>query len=317
VITRWVFGLLALPWVLCVLLAWRRNWPSIGRRAIALGLLAILAGGSIVGAQLLAGESHTGDLQIVGWHPANAFRSQVVNSDGAFDYELPMGLFYLIRPLLHPSFLLPLFAPLWLPGLWSLGRAAGPARALLIGWPLIVYVFLAGIAWQSDRFILTMFPPLAVWTGIGFARAWSSRPDWRRGLKLLVAVALPGAFAWALYATNDFVARTKNADLARVQRLVERLPAGAPVITFGVTLTLQHYSDLDAIEIYHETPASLRARVCGAQSVYAFLDVATVEWQWASLAPEINLRWLRAGPGLEPIDQFEGYTLFRVGSQCS
>ncbi len=316
VITRWVFGLLALPWALCVLLAWRRNWPSIGRRAIALSLLAILAGGSIVGAQLLAGESHTGDLQVVGWHPANAFRREVVNSDGTFDYELPMGLFYLIRPLLHPSFLLPLFAPLWLPGLWSLGRAAGPARALLIGWPLIVYVFLAGIAWQSDRFILTLFPPLAVWTGIGFARAWSSRPDWRRGLKLLVIVALPGALAWALYATNDFVARNKNADLARVQRLVERLPAGAQVITFGVTLTLQHYSELDAIEIYHETPASLRARACSARAAYAFLDVASVEQQWASLAPQINFRWLRDGPGLQPIDRFEGYTLFRVGSKC-
>ncbi|HLF28105.1 MAG TPA: hypothetical protein VJG32_17375 [Anaerolineae bacterium] len=350
VITRWVFGLLALPWAGCVLLAWRRAPRSIGfGRALALASIAVIVGGAVVGAQLLSGDSHTGDLQVVSWNPANALRSEVVNSDGTFRYSLPIGVFYLIRPLFHPSFIFPLLAPLWLVGLGSLlskpagghpdarpserhrdavlrffrqesgssNRVDSAARVLLIGWPWIVYVFLAGIAWQSDRFLLTLFPPLAVWVGLGFNRVWETRPHWRRGLSLFTLVALAGALLWSLRTAGDFVERNKNADLARAQHVAAQLPGGAQVITFGVTLTLQHYTDLDAIEIYHETPASLEARVCGSDTAYLYLDVANIEGQWTGLAPEANYRWLREGPGLEMIDQFQGFTLFKVRGDCA
>ncbi len=318
VMTRWVFGLLALPWTIGVLLAWRRNWASIGlRRAIALGLMAVVAGGSLAGGQLLAsrGDSHTGDLQVVGWDATNAVRSEVVNSDGAFRYDLPTGVYYAAQPLLHPAFLFPLFAPLWLAGLRSFGRLDGSTRALLIGWPLAVYIFLAGIAWQNPRFALALFPPLAVWTGIGYDRLWERRPGWRRGLLGLAALALIGALFWSLRVVNDFVAR-KNADVARAQRAVAQVPPGARLITFGLTLTLRHYSDLDVIEIYEETPASLPDRACGGGPAYLYVDVANLEQQWAGLAPQVNYHWLRDGPGLEMIDQFDNYTLFKVG-ECA
>ncbi len=317
VITRWAFGLLALPWTTCVWLAWRRHWPSIGwRRASAIGLAAVVVGGSIVGAQLLSDDSHTGDLQVVSWDAANAVRSEVVNSDGAFRYDLPMGLFYLIRPLFHPSFLFPLFAPLWLAGLWSLARSDAPRRALLIGWPVVVYAFLTGITWQSDRFILTLFPALAVWAGLGLARLRETRSAWRRGWDAVASVALAGTLAWSLQAVDNFILRNKDAHLARAQHVAEQLPSGARVITFGVTLTLRHYTDLDVIEIYHETPASLRDRICDSDATYLYLDLANLERQWSGLAPEVNYRWLREGPGLETIDRFEGYTLFKVRSGC-
>ena len=344
VITRWVFGLLALPWAICVLLAWRRSWASVGLpRGFMLGVMVVAIGGSIVGTQLLLGESHTGDLQVVGWDLSNAFRSTAINSDGTFKYPMPIGLFY-AQPLIHPAFLFPLLAPLWLVGLWSLaphlhraargsaqvqmlarsllasglglGRTDSPTGALLIGWPLVVYGFLAGIAWESARFPLAFFPPLAVWAGLGFDRIWEDRSTWRRGLSALTTIAVVGAFVWSMRVVNNFVLQNKNANLARAQRIVEQLPRGTHVITFGLTMTLRRYTDLDAIEIYTETPATLADRVCGRDAVYLYLDVANIEQQWAGLAPEINTRWLRDGPGLEMIDQFEGYTLFKVGSDC-
>jgi hypothetical protein len=110
---------------------------------------------------------------------------------------------------------------------------------------------------------------------------------------------------------NDFVSR-KNLDLARAQRLTDRLPDGAQVITFGLTLTLQHYTDLDVVEIYNETPDTLAQRVCGSDATYVYLDVANIEQQWRGLAPEINYRWLRDGAGLAPIDRVAGYSLFSV-----
>jgi hypothetical protein len=315
VITRWVFGLLVLPWSLAVGLAWRRGWRLIGwQRGIALGLMACTIGGSIVGAQLLGGDSHTGDLQVVGWNPANAFRSEVINTDGAWRYALPTGLFYL-QPLVVPSYVFPLFIPLWLAGLAALGRLDAPVRALLVGWPLVVYVFLAGIAWQNPRFALAFFPPLAVWVGAGFDRVWESRPAWRRGLIGLTAVALAGSLVWSGRVVNNFV-QAKNVDLARTQRVANQLPPGARVITFGLTLTLRHYTDLDVIEIYDETSSTLADRACGRDAAYLYLDVANIEQQWRGLPPEINYRWLREAQRLEMVDRFGGYTLFRVNRAC-
>ena len=203
-ITRWIFGLLVLPWALCVLIAWRRNWRSIDmRRAVALTLLAGAIAGLIVG-PLLFGGAHTGDLQVVGWDPANAFRREVVNTDGTWQYPMPTGLFYL-QPLVVPGYVFPLLVPLWLIGLGALGRVRSSARVLLIGWPLAVYVFLAGIAWQNPRFALALFPPLAVWVGLGFDLVWERRPTLRRWLVGLTAAALVGWLLWSARVVGNFV----------------------------------------------------------------------------------------------------------------
>ncbi|HKZ82461.1 MAG TPA: hypothetical protein VJ793_02255 [Anaerolineae bacterium] len=311
VITRWLFGLLALPWVASVLLSWRQNWRSIGwRRGIALGLMVCTIGGLIVGTQLLGGDSHTGDLQVVGWNPANAFRREVVNTDGTWRYALPIGLFYL-QPLVVPSYVFPLLVPLWLVGLAALGRSDAPPRALLIGWPLVVYVFLAGIAWQNPRFALALFPPLAVWVGVGFDRVWESRPAWRKGLVGLAAIALVGTLAWSGRVVGNFV-HAKDADLARVERVSSRLPGGSRVITFGVSLSLDHYTDLEVIDLYSESPESLSDRLSDCVSAFVYVDVENLERQWRGLSPEVNFRWLREEAGLEEVDRFQGYTLYSV-----
>jgi len=310
VIARWVYGLLAFPWAACVGWAWRRNWSTIGwRRATTLTLSAIVVGGVIVGAQLLAGEAHTGDLQVVGWHPANILRRQVVNSDGAFEYALPTGLFY-ARPLIDPSFAFPLLTPLLVIGARTLVRSGRSASVLLIGWLLVVYVFLAGIAWQNERFSLAFFPPLAVWVGLGTDAIWQARrTSWLVGL---LTVSLTGMGVWGLRDVSGFVNR-KNADVDRARHAASQLPDDARVITFGLTLTLKHYTDLDAIEIYGETPDSLRDRVCGHGTVFAYLDVVNIERQWQGLSPEINYHALRDGPGLTMIDLYAGFTLLKIG----
>ena len=312
-ITRWIFGLLALPWGLCVLLAWQRNWRSIGVwRALVLTLLAGAIVAVVVGPLLFSG-AHMGDLQVVGWDPGNAFRREVVNTDGAWQYPMPMGLFYL-QPLVAPSYVFPLLAPLWLIGLRALGRLDAPVRVLSIGWPLVIYVFLAGIAWQNPRFSLALFPSLAVWVGLGFEALWIDRTRWRRWLAMLVALSIAGAGAWSLRVTSNFVA-AKNLDLARVQHAVDRLPAGARLIDFGLTLALRHYTAFDVIEIYTESPDSLADLVCGRET-YAYLSVGDLEGQWRGLPPDVNYRWLRDEARLEELDRFEGFTLFRARGGC-
>jgi 4-amino-4-deoxy-L-arabinose transferase-like glycosyltransferase len=321
VLTRWVYALAALPWALVALLACRR--AGVGLRGMAgAAALAVVVGGLVVGSQFALdlghpGAGHTGDLQVVGWNPANAVRSTIQNSDGVFHYERPIGLFYAL-PVVHPAFVFPLLAPFGLLGLWRLRRPPWSPLALLAGWPLVVYLFLAGIAWENPRFSLAFFPPLAVLVGIGVDVAWGAvrGPRGRTILLAACALGLAGSLAWAVRDVRTFVAR-KDADLAAARWVEAHVPPGATVITFGLTDTLRHYTGLHVVELYNETPDSLAAQVCGGQAAYLYVDVANIEAQWAGKSPEVNLRWLRDHAGIVVMNGSSGYTLFSAGGQCT
>jgi 4-amino-4-deoxy-L-arabinose transferase-like glycosyltransferase len=313
VITRWIMALLAVPWTVGVLWCWRKNWSAIGwRRSAALIGVAALIGFAIVGGQFLSG-SHTGDLRVVGWNPLNAVRREVHNTDGTFQYALPMAAFY-AQPLLHPAYVFPLFLPLLLIGLWSLGKTKGATRAVLIGWPLMGYLFLAGIAWQNPRFALAYFPPLAVWVGLGFAMLWGrvNRSGWRWALSAYVAIALIGTLLWSYRVTSDFITRIKDADLQRVAYVTAHVPREATVLSLGLTSTLSHYTDLDVRELYNENAASLTQLLNTHTPFYLMIDLAVIEQQWQGHSPHINLTWLLQWTALSPIGSAPPYTLFKV-----
>ncbi len=315
ILCRWAYALLIVPWAITVLVVWREHWPSIRlKRAVALTLIALCISGSLIGGQLLLNPSHAGDLQVYSWDPLNAVRNQVSNSDGSFQFVLPMALFY-AKPLIDPNYVFPVLLPILIAGLAVLRRLERSTQALLILWPLIQFVFLAGVTWQNPRFVLAYFPPLVVWVGLGFDRLWIQQPSWRRGLLGLIAISWIGATIWSVRVVGNFVA-AKTLDLDRVQHVADQLPNGSTVLTFGLTATLQHYSAFNTVELFNETPTTLKSRICGQTDVYAYLDVNNIDRQWTGLAPETNYRWLIDHSGLEMIDQYQGYSLFKMGEQC-
>ena len=321
VLTRWAYALAAVPWALAAGLAWRRASMSVRAMAGAVAL-AVVAGGLVVGSQFVGdlghiGTAHTGDLQVVGWDPANAVRSTIANSDGVFYYERPIGLYYAL-PVAHPAFVFPLFTPLLVLGLWRLRRSSGPPLVLLAGWPLAVYVFLAGIAWQNPRFSLAFFPPLAALVGVGVGAAWQAARTvhWRRAIVAGCALGLAGSLVWAARDVRNFVAR-KDADLAAARWVEAQLPPGATVITFGLTDTLRHYTGLRVFELYNETPVTLHGLVCGGETVFVYVYAEAIEAQWIGLSPEINWRWLQANGNLEEMGRSDGYALFAAGGPCA
>jgi hypothetical protein len=310
VITRWIMALVAVPWTVAVLLAWRGHWPQIGwRRAAVMIAGAALIGGVIVGGQLWSG-SHTGDLQVVGWDPLNAVRNEVHNSDGVFQYGLPMAVFY-AQPLIHPAYVFPLFLPLLLIGLWSLRNRPSSTRAVLIGWPLMIYGFLAGIAWQNPRFALSLLPPLAVWVALGFDWVQERDRRWRTIAAILIGLSLIGLSAWSVRVVDNFVAR-KDADLAVVHQLDRLVPPDGTLIAFGLTATAQHYTDLRVIELYYLDETALGREIQSGQPLYLLIDRGSIEQQWQTMSPAINYRWLQAHTRLKPVATLTPYQLFRV-----
>ncbi|MBI3764608.1 MAG: glycosyltransferase family 39 protein [Chloroflexi bacterium] len=320
VLTRWVYALMIVPWAISALIAWR-NAALQPRKIIVAASLAVAIGGIVVGSQFALdlgrpASSHVGDLLVVGWNPVNALHSTIANSDGLFRYERPIGVFYAL-PAFHPAFVFPLLTPFLLLGLWALRRAPRPQAALLVLWLLVVYIFLAGIAWENPRFSLALFPPLAALVGIGVEFAWTARPSprWRSAIAGWCAIALMGSALWSARDVRTFVAR-KQADLAVAKWAEAQVPPGATVLTFGLTETLRHYTSLSVVELYNEKPDFLDPIICGERRGYALVDEVNVESQWAGKSPAINLRWLRDTAGLIEMGRMDPYALFRAGEYC-
>lgn len=343
VLTRWVYGLLVIPWGLSAWLAWRETTkpgsPLPWRPMLTAGSVAVVIGLFILGAHFAAdlgrgGVSYAGDLEVYTWNPANAFKRVVHNPDGTFVYERPIGLFYAL-PAFHPSYLFPLFSPFLLLGLVSLwpARPKGTVNnepgfdkssfvplshiALLVGWPLTVYLFLAGVTWQNWRFPLSFFPPLLVLAGLGLAWTWAKlQARWRAKLVspfLLagLALALAGSLAWAARDIGRFTA-WKNSQLATAEAVAGQLPPDATLLVFEITLTMDHYTAVPVIELFAQDEADLAALVNMAESLYLLLNVDNVTTQWVGKSPYLNYHWLRENRGLVEIGRYEPYTLFQV-----
>lgn len=311
IMSRWAYALLALPWTLSVLSRWHSQWPVIKlRRAIELTSLTILIVGSVLLVPQILGVTRLGTFEVHGWNPINAVRTEVTNRDGVFQFALPMGLYYL-RPLIDPSFLVPLWLPLWLIGLWSLRRLPAVKWLVLAGWPLAQYLYLIGDTYQNPRFSLAFLPPIAIWVGLGVDRLWQTRSNWRRGLISLVTIGLIGTLIWSVRVTGNFIEQM-NADLRVVQGVQANVPARSALLTFGLTAMLQHYTNLRVIELYNLDETAVAHEIQSVQAHYLLIDPNNVESQWQAKAPALNFHWLQVHTHLIPIISLPPYQLFRV-----
>ncbi len=338
-ITRWVCGLLALPmlgfWILEF--GFWKSQPKIQIPKPNIDLVvAILLGTAIVVPQVLLSQKTPESLSqhqwVVTWNAANIWRRDFVTVDGAQHYRLPVGAYYLAH-MAWPSLLFPLLALMCLPGaLWLARRRRWPVLALLAGWPLLLWVFLSGIPYQNARFILPALPALAALAGLGFGWVYERTNDERRTttderrttnderrmsgwsrvvLMLALATSLAGSLAWGLRDYRNLVVY-KNEQLALVDWTRAQLPAGGTLITFGATLTLQHYTDYDVRELFYLAAPDLDAIVQQRRPVYLLLDVGNIESQWQGLRPQQDYYYLMQHPGLEIVGRRAPYTLFRL-----
>ncbi len=314
IMTRWVYGLLIIPWGVAALLAAQEaHLPW--RRGAAAAATALLIGIALIGSQFIGdigGEwSHTVDLRVVRWHPANAFKSAVQNSDGFFDYGRPTALYYLL-PGGHPAYIFPLFTPFLLIGLWVVRWQRPTFIALLVGWPLTIYLFLAGMAWQNWRFPLALFPPLLVLVGLGLDWLWVRLAvRWRPLLLAYCVAVLLGSALWAVRDVGNFAAwANQNRQIAL--DIGQQLPPDVTLLAFGLTATVQHYTAVDTREIFLLTAADLQEIVREEATVYLLINPDNVQSQWVGKSPAQNLAWLQSHTRLTPIAQYDDFVLYQI-----
>jgi hypothetical protein len=318
-VTRWIFGGLVLPFGLYALLEarGRRLWLA-GLAAAALFALLVIPQVAFSNANGAPVAEHS---WVAGWDLRHAARTAFDNPDGHFVYRWPPLLYNLV-PAVHPYYLFPLLAPFVLVGAWNLRRST--ALLVLAGWPAVLYGYLIGIPYENFRFGLAYFPPLAVLAALGLYSFRPSRPArlalwWPSARAALLAVSILGSLPFAWRGLEAFLS-IKRSEQAAIRFLQEQVPPGAMVITFGLTLAIDHYTGFEAVELFRETPASLRARLCSAPPapVYVFVNPGNLESQWAGRPPETNLRWLREQAGLLEIGNTQTFTLYSAADgACS
>lgn len=346
ILARWIYVLVAGPCLVYALPALARR----GRKsALAHGLAAVLVAGLVFAPVLLtmlresrssesAAAPFTGQTQVVGWDPRNALARTFHTADGTQSYRLPNGLYFALAAG-HVYFLTPIPALLIPIGAIAVlrRRTAAPAL-LLIVWPALIYAFLAGIAWQSLRWILAYLPPLATLVALGAAVAQRWLLERRtpevgtvpggvaaelrlgRSAARLVGWSLPLLLAGSLVLMAAAGTRLTLSFIVRHQHEVEtmrwveaQLPADARLLTFGPTLTYLHYSRLETLELFFQTPAGLETLLQDGRPTFLLVDPISMETQWRDKSPGQNYRWLRDGPGLSEVAVRDSNTLSRVG----
>jgi hypothetical protein len=263
--------------------------------------------------------SFAGNLQGRGWAPQNALRREFDTADGRLSYSLPNGLYYALAPA-HRYYFTPLLAPFIALGLWRLARRSSPDTGLLTaGWAAVVLAYHAGDPWQNFRFALAYLPPLAILAALGLEAAgeWAGR-RWRWGQPALLVWLILGLGAMAAGGaglTQSFAAR-KAAQLEVVRAVEAAVPPEGRLIAFGLTLTFQHYSRLETQELYYLELADLERLVAEAQRpLFLLANAAELEGQWGEMPMGASYRWLRDGPGLRGVGEWQGYTLWEVGRE--
>jgi 4-amino-4-deoxy-L-arabinose transferase-like glycosyltransferase len=314
-ITRWLYLILTIPWIAAVFMVWR------GRIRWRESVVAIIAAGSICLPQILYSRSNPQPVLkhawAQGWSPSNILQQMFETIEGRFEYTTVNGLFY-ARPVYDAYYLAPVFTPFLLLGLWRLLREKKFAALLmLVGWVLLPYIFLAGIPYQNIRFPLIAFPAVAILAGCGleyaaqFIGRFISLQYAYAALSALILFGVGHSLDVGTRTIRDFIAHQQEDKQVAVWA-GERVPEGATVYTFGLTLTLQHYTSLNVHELFYETPTTLNQKWTPGQTDYLLLNVWNIEKQWVGLDPQLDYHWLRDIRGLIRLGKNGYYTLYRI-----
>lgn len=321
IISRWIFAGLIWPFGIYAILALRRAQAAASFRArfaapaLAVFLLAAIAGLHVSFSQRTPAPLFTHNW-VVNWDLRNALQTSFDNPDGHFDYALPPALFY-AQPLFHPFYLLPLLTPFAAAGLWLLRRS--PEVILLGGWAAALYLYLIGVPYENFRFGLAYFPPIALFAGLGLFGLHTTRiNNVHRAALLAAALALSAPFT--VRGLAAFL-QVKSREVAAMNYLAAHIAPRSTVLTFGLTLALDYYTDFNTVDLSEQSPGTIRDGVSGEWNPprYLYVERENIETQWLGRAPAQNLRWLESSGSLREIGRLGTWTLYEItgGLRCA
>jgi hypothetical protein len=293
--------------------------------ALIIGAILFAPVGLPMGRALLDGAAvpFAADFGAYRWDPLNALRTTFDTTDGRLVHAIPSGLFYAGQAV-APYWFGPLGLLAVVGGVWTVRRAGSVASVLLVGWPVLVLVFLSGSPYQNTRFFLSVLPPVAILIALGLWRltaALDARiPAGRRNRRRAAGAAGFFVVAWLIGAvvvagrfTDAFIVR-QVADLRAIRSLEGQVPPGARLVSLGPTGVFVRDGIPDVVELFDLDPAAATGLLADGRPSYLVIDADGIASQWAGLRPAQTVEAIRASRGLTRIDEAGAWTLYRIGS---
>jgi hypothetical protein len=179
---------------------------------------------------------------------------------------------------------------------------------------VLLLLFDAGLAEQNPRFILPALPPVAILAGLGVATIGARLPGQWHAIALVplgAALLLVATLGVREMATLN---RERLGDLQVAAWTAAHVPRSATVLSFGITLTLQHSTHLRVLELYTESRRALIDAAAHRHPLYLLVQPSVMTGQFAARSPGESYRYLRSHYPTMTVGTLHGYTLTRVGS---
>jgi hypothetical protein len=318
ILTRWIYGLVAVPFTIwALMLLWRRPrrialLHGAGAAVVGIAVVAPTVVPAAIGLIRGGNAPFAGDLQVYAWSPLNAFRATFTTGDGQLSYSLPTGLYYALAPA-NWWYFSPLLAALIAPGVWAVVRQNRTrVLGIVVAWAAVVLAFHAGAPWQNPRFALAYLPPLAILAAVGYNELRrASHAQVRRGAAVCLVAGVALAAAGSAVLNQEFIERKQN-DVAIVRWTDGLAPRNGQLLAFGLTATFQEYGRLQTLDLSEVSTERIGALLNDGRPTLVLIDVAGLERQWTGRAPWARYHALLAAPGLRTLGTRGGYTLFAV-----
>lgn len=346
-ITRWLYGVLAIPYAFSCMVWWRGchqegqilAWPPRNSGGYWRdGMIAVVVGMLVILPQLL--HSRSNPVAVIDhawlrdWNIENALKKEFVTPDGSFTYDDVVARYYAEAAYdgwyVHPIFTAAMGVGflILLRKTWR-NRLAAALFILLVGWAVVAYGFLAGIPYQNVRFSLAYILPLVILAGIGVAAVSEKIGQLSaisifkpislaaRGyivLGVLIAAELPRPKAQD---TVAWLVERKEEDYGAVEWTASTIPDGSTVYVLELWPMMRHYvPQVRTVQIYYETPQSMKQRLSEDRPAYLLLDMWAINHQWTGENPAEIYTTLAEEPGLFRVGRYGNYALYRV-RECS
>jgi 4-amino-4-deoxy-L-arabinose transferase-like glycosyltransferase len=249
------------------------------------------------------------------WSPFNAFQTSFTTRDGFAAYPLPPLLFYLVYPLLNLHFFTAGVLVLIGAGLIPLWQHRNSLEFLMLaGWWLLPILAFSVIPYESERFSLTFMPPVALVAGLGtdWFWHWLKKRLWRLAGVTLMGLGLVGLSLISQHHLNGFMA-AKASDLNIVRQVESILPAQATLITFDLSLTFDHYTQLKIRDLWSLNPNEIFEVLLDKQpEIYLLADPVQMAKQWTGNHVGEAFEAAQSRAKGEPLVKFGRYWLWRL-----
>ena len=237
----------------------------------------------------------------------NFFRKDFTTFDGTIHYRMWNAL-YNLSPAFHP-FYLSVFGFAFLAGAYLLlKRKKNKIIIFSLSWFLVYYLYFSGGSYQALRFLLSFMPAMVIVSAYGIAEI--KLKDTYKNLFLYFGLVVFAVFMF--YHMSAFTEQ-KNKEFEVINWVNKNIPEGSEVISFDITLAINHYTNIKADEFFNNKTEEIKNKIdSSANDVYFILPVKAIKTQWNGLPLEKKYDFIIQNYPLQKMNTVNNFTIFKL-----